>query len=120
MLLDSSALIAAIKREPGAAVVEEALPYCRIAAVNWVEVIGWVRRHAPTAEPKLRAAGLHLMAFGPPEADIAIRLLAAHRGTLSLGDCACLATAEAHRLPVLTADRIWASLGLAVEIRLIR
>ncbi len=85
-----------------------------------METIAWVRRNDPDAEAGLRAAQLPVLACGSPEAEIAIRLLAAHHGRLSLGDCACLATAEVHGLPVLTADRIWAGLGLPVEVRLIR
>jgi hypothetical protein len=42
------------------------------------------------------------------------------RRGLSLGDAACLATAAVLRLPVLTADRAWAGLGLELDIRLIR
>jgi PIN domain nuclease of toxin-antitoxin system len=48
-------------------------------------------------------------------------LVAAYRRRgISLGDAACLATAEALGLPVLTADRAWATLGIDLDIRLIR
>jgi len=39
---------------------------------------------------------------------------------LSLGDRACLALAARLGLPVLTADRVWASLGPAVNVQVIR
>jgi ribonuclease VapC len=41
---------------------------------------------------------------------------------LSLGDRLCLALAARERLPVLTADQIWAQAGsvVGVEVRLIR
>ena len=45
--------------------------------------------------------------------------LTRHLG-LSLGDRACLALARGESLPVLTADRAWASLQVGVEIRMIR
>ncbi len=39
---------------------------------------------------------------------------------LSLGDRACLALAVQRDLPVMTADRVWAGLGLPIDIQLIR
>ena len=64
---------------------------------------------------------LPVLGFTAPMATRAGALLAAHRRRgLSLGDAACLATAAVLRLPVLTADRAWAGLGLELDIRLIR
>jgi PIN domain nuclease of toxin-antitoxin system len=42
-----------------------------------------------------------------------------HMG-LSLGDRACLALAEHLAVPAFTADRIWQSLNIGIEVRLIR
>jgi PIN domain nuclease of toxin-antitoxin system len=40
---------------------------------------------------------------------------------LSLGDCACLALAEARNVPCLTAERAWAELpNLRIKLELIR
>ena len=39
---------------------------------------------------------------------------------LSLGDCFCIALGEAIREPLITADRQWATLDLAVPLELIR
>jgi PIN domain nuclease of toxin-antitoxin system len=39
---------------------------------------------------------------------------------LSLGDRACLALAQALGLPVMTADRAWASLEVEIKIRTVR
>jgi len=39
---------------------------------------------------------------------------------LSLGDAACLGTAGTLGVPVLTADRAWAALGLDIQIRQLR
>ncbi len=39
---------------------------------------------------------------------------------LSLGDRACLALGQRMGLPVLTTDRVWQSLDVGVEIRVIR
>ncbi|MFL6293015.1 MAG: twitching motility protein PilT [Thermoanaerobaculia bacterium] len=48
-----------------------------------------------------------------------LRALTRHLG-LSLGDRACLALADELKLPAATADRNWADLTLAIEIRVIR
>ena len=39
---------------------------------------------------------------------------------LSLGDRACLALAQRQALPVLTADKTWKQLDLAIEVQLLR
>lgn len=39
---------------------------------------------------------------------------------LSLGDRACLATAQQLKLPVITADRTWQKLDVGVEVHIVR
>ncbi len=67
------------------------------------------------------AIGLDVAAFGAREAAEVGRLetLLLRRGN-SLGDRACLALAGLRALPVLTADLGWATLGLPIEVRLLR
>jgi PIN domain nuclease of toxin-antitoxin system len=127
LILDSSALLAAVLEEPGGEAVELALaegPSAFLASVNFAEAIAvLVRLHgmAPReARDDLLALGVTVLPFGAEEAEPAAILHAAHRGVLSLGDAACLATAMVRGLPVLTADRAWAPLGLPVEVRLVR
>ena len=82
-----------------------------------------VRKGQPReqAEGLATELALPVFPFDAATAAGAARLLVAHRRhDLSLGDCACLATARQHGLPVMTADRAWAGLDLGVEIRLIR
>jgi len=69
----------------------------------------------------LPAIGLAVAPFGAAAAAEAGRLepLLIRRG-ISPGDRACLALAGLRRLPVLTADRAWATLGPPSEIRLLR
>ncbi|MBU8545736.1 MULTISPECIES: PIN domain-containing protein [Roseomonadaceae] len=120
MLLDASAVLALLRREPGADVTAAALPAAVISAVNWTEVAAKLLPGPPERMEAWEALQIPVLDYDAATALDAARLLAAHRGILSLGDCACLATAARQALPVLTADRVWATLGLAVEVRLIR
>lgn len=88
--------------------------------MNWLEVLASVLRGPEREATALARIGLMLIPFDGVLALRASGMLARHRGTLSLGDCARLATAELRNFPVHTADRIWATLGLPIEVRLIR
>ncbi len=127
VLLDSSALLAALLEEPGGEAVRAALASSApllLSTVNLAEAIAIlaIRRGlaAPEARGDILSLGLALLPLGEAEAERAGGLLGRYRGRLSLGDCACLATAQIHGLPVLTADRPWAGMDLGVEVRLIR
>jgi ribonuclease VapC len=120
MLLDASAVIALLKDEPGAAVVIAALEGSTISAVNLTEVLGKLLPGNERAGTALDMLNIPVLPFTDREAAAAGRLLNTHRGVLSLGDAACLATAHAHSLPVLTADRAWTALDIGLDIRLIR
>lgn len=123
IILDSSALIALFRRETGAELVLAALESAAISAVNLAETVAKaVERGASPEEAAgfVRDLALPILSFNEAEAEAAGAILGRHRGRLSLGDCACIATAQAHGLPVLTADRAWPALELGVEIRLIR
>ena len=124
VLLDTSALLALILKEPGADRVLPELDRAAISAVNLTEVIevGVRRGHAiGRAARWAEELSLPVVRFDAAMAVEAARLLAvAREKDVSLGDCACLATARVLRLPVLTADRVWATLDLGVKVRLIR
>lgn len=125
-LLDASALLALIQNEPGADVVLSALSDgAAMSAVNAEEVAarlagkGWPE---PAVASSLATLGVDILPF---KSDMALRSGALRPATasagLGLGDRACLATAAAHGLPALTADRAWLKLDLpGVEIRPIR
>lgn len=127
LVIDTSALVAPIFGEPGAEAVTAAFAGSDpilLSTVNLAETAAVLaRRHGvPPAEAlaDILLFGVEILPFGTDEAARAAPLLAAHRGVLSLGDAACLATAMLRGAPVLTGDRAWAELGLAVEIRLLR
>ena len=125
-LLDASAMLALVFKEPGAEVVVEALRsgVC-MSSVNAAEVAarlheeGW---QAPQVALVFDELGVRVLPFAVDVALLSGRYRAATRSLgLGLGDRACLATARIQGCPLLTADRAWAELDLeGVEVRCIR
>lgn len=123
-VLDATALLALLQEEPGAETVAEAIPQSSISAINLAEVVGKLV-DAGMPEEAVRAAltglGIEVVPF---DEDLAyrtglLRPLTSPYG-LSLGDRACLALGQRLGRPVLTADRVWASLKVGVKVRVIR
>ncbi|MBR0656335.1 PIN domain-containing protein [Plastoroseomonas arctica] len=118
-LLDSSAIIALLRREPGGSVVEEALEDAAMSSVNAAETVSILIRFGDDpsrAERYLIDLGLPIIAFDAAQWASTGTLAARNRGVLSL----CLATAASLDIAILTANRAWAGLGLTQDIRLIR
>ena len=124
VVLDASAVLAILQREPGSAVVAEHLSTAVISAVNVAEVASRLSdRGVPDggAREAISALRLEIAVFDHELAYASAALRPATRRLgLSLGDRACLALAKREGLPALTADRAWASLDMGVEIRLVR
>ena len=124
VLLDASAVLAALLQEPGGEAVDARFAEAEIGAVNASEVVAKLvdRGQTPAAaEAALRDTLLPVRGFGPADAMRAGRLRAETRGRgLSLADRACLAQAAGAGLPVLTADRAWAGLDIGIEVEVIR
>ena len=126
-VLDASALLALLKREPGEERVERALADgAVISAVNLSEVVAKLAGGG-TPETGIRARigalRVDVADFDGADAFAAGLLLPATRAAgLSLGDRACIALGRRSRLPVLTADIAWTSLDLGpgVEITALR
>ena len=124
-VLDSSALLAALFDEPGAAATDAALAEAAMSAVNYSEVIAAQVRKGEKLEAAMRNVDdleLPLIAW---DADLAreaadLSPLAWTHG-LSFGDRACLATARRLRRTVVTAEREWRRLPkLGIDIHIIR
>ncbi|MBI3776080.1 MAG: type II toxin-antitoxin system VapC family toxin [Gammaproteobacteria bacterium] len=122
-LLDASALLALLHREPGEKKVAETIANATICTVNLAEVIGKLQDTGipnEAAQTAVETLGLRVVAFDQAMAFEAGRLRVLTRALgLSLGDRACLAAGIVLELPVLTADREWlklkSKLGLVIE-----
>ena len=120
VVADSSALLAALKNEPFSNIDPRELVGATISAVNLCEVLAKLLEDGLSeaqADAAVSAMDLRVVSFDELQAHTAARLrsVTRHAG-LSLGDRACLAPAE----KLVTADRVWASLDLGVEVVLIR
>lgn len=123
-VLDASALMAVIRREPGAAFVEARMAGAAMSTVNASEaVMRSVEKgfSEDLVTALISAQRLELVAFDADLALAAARLRpVTRRFGLSFADRACIATAVRLGAPVVTADRVWASLDLPCAIELIR
>jgi len=125
IVLDASALLAVLNREPGAEkLTPQLLSGATSSSVNLAEVQSklvsrgikpdeaWEATISPIREAS---------AFTDDQAKIAGSLIAQTSAFgLSLGDRACLALGIALKAPVYTADRSWRNLKLGVRIHLVR
>jgi PIN domain nuclease of toxin-antitoxin system len=122
--LDTSAIMAVIRREPGRERVAQVLAQGVVSTVNYAEVIGkLVMRGMPVglARAQFDGLGVPTVPFDDEQAVEAGNLRrVSHHFQLSLADRACLALARLRKLPVLTSDRKWSELNIDVEIRQIR
>jgi PIN domain nuclease of toxin-antitoxin system len=124
VVLDASALLAFLQREPGSGRVRQALPDAVIGSVNLAEVVTkLVQWGAPADRVAERLADLDLNVHAF-DRDLAFAAGALHAQTrrrgLSLGDRACLALAGSLAAPVLTADGAWQRADVGIEVELIR
>jgi len=124
IVLDSSAILTVLNREPGADVVVQELSEAVVSTVNVAEVATRLHDYGmPDDEVRSVIAHLDLdtVSYDGEQAYVSATLRAATRAVgLSLGDRACLGLARIRSLPALTADTVWGGLDVGVEIRLIR
>ena len=123
-VLDASAILTLLHDEPGACEVTPWIAEGVVSAVNLAEVVAKLLKAGMPEGPAISAIeglALGVIAF---DTTMAVRAGALRPPTrslgLSLGDRACLATAQELELPVITADRIWRELELHVPIHIVR
>lgn len=124
MVIDASALLALLFREPGAEVVKAELPFGFVSAVNVSEVLARLSLANYPLDPFIRtlaAAEVTIVPFDLEQARAAAGLIIATRPAgLGLGDRACLALALSRSMPALTADRAWTGLSIGIDVQTIR
>jgi len=124
-VLDASAVLAWILREPGAERITALMLQgnCLISSVNAAEVVAKLAdkgRPEAALRQVIGYIGARLVPFDAEQATESglLRPRTRHLG-LSLGDRACLALALTHQVGIITADRPWLQLaeplGLVIE-----
>jgi ribonuclease VapC len=126
VVLDASALLAALLDEPGKDRVDAAINGALMTTVNLAEVVGhFAKLGADRADIDGLLAGLPII-YVEPDKDLAIEAglmrPAGESAGLSLGDRMCLAQARRAGVKALTADRAWQPIAviLGVDVELIR
>jgi PIN domain nuclease of toxin-antitoxin system len=123
VVLDASAILAVILREPGADKFSRLVTGGLVSAVNVSEVVARLSDWG-ASEPEIRGFlnGLELISVpfdsGDAWATGLLRRRTRHE-KLSLGDRACLALAISRGLPALTTDTAWGRLGLGKTVRVV-
>jgi len=124
VVLDASALLAYLREEPGADLVDGLLVDARMASVNWAEVVQKSLSTGVNVDgmlEDLQTLGMRIEPFLPVDGERAGRLWPlTRRQGLSLGDRACLSLGLRLGLTVVTCDRAWAQLPIELEIQLLR
>lgn len=123
-VLDASALLDYLQDEPGNEAVEAVLAESVISSVNWAEVVQKAIAVGVLVDgmrDDLDALGMKIEPFTSEDGLLTGQLWQKTRQYgLSLGDRACLSVGLRLGIPVLTTDRVWANLGLALDVRVIR
>jgi len=125
-VLDASALLAVLYREPGSVVVERYFAQAVVSSVNLSEVAARLSDHGVDSQEALEilsGLGLEVREFDTELALMAGALREVTRPLgLSLGDRACLALGIAEGAPILTTDRAWADVPIetTAEVVIVR
>lgn len=125
VILDTSALMALLQREPGQDIVRPLIKYAVMSTINVAEALTALQRtqvYPDYSLPLIISIIGTITPFTLQHAQQTAELqpLVKHKG-LSLGDRACLALGIIMQCPVYTADKIWAEIKIDnLEVKLIR
>lgn len=123
-VLDASALLALLFKEPGGEAVFAHLPGSLLSAVNLSEVVSKSIESGMTVVESHRILAefpCEIVPFDAEQAYLTASLRVPTRQYgLSLGDRACLALGMKSKCPVITAERQWDACGIEVQVIRIR
>jgi len=123
-LLDTSAIIALLKKEPGYEILEGLIANSSISSVNLSELVAVLVRSGITEDEIDEIITDIAPEIIPFSENLAIQAgkLAKHTKDfgLSLGDRACVATGIHHNMTIYTTDKIWQELKPLADIILVR
>ena len=123
-VLDASAVLAILLKEPGADIVRPHLPGAMISSVNVAEVINRRLKNGESLERNaqiIASLQMRVVDFDFEQAVMSASFKPYARiANLSLADRACLTLGLLRNVPVLTAEHNWTTADMGVEIRLIR
>lgn len=124
-LLDTSAIIALLKKEPGYKIVENIIASSAMSAINLAELTIVLQR-LEISEDEIKEITTDIVPQIIPFCfDLAKRISILSKFTngygLSLGDKVCIVTGEYYNMNIYTADKIWSELEIPnAKIHLIR
>jgi len=124
LVIDASAVLAVLFAEKGADAVVRQMPGALISCVNLAEVTTRALDLGKPLEDTVREIErlpLISVSFDEEQAHVTASLRKATKPFgLSLGDRACLALGLIRRATVLTGDRDWKKLKLAIDVQTFR
>ncbi|MBE9197723.1 type II toxin-antitoxin system VapC family toxin [Nodularia sp. LEGE 06071] len=123
VVMDASAVLALLNQETGSEEISQFIGNAAISAVHLSEVIAKLAEAGIPAEDIRQILGnlnLEVIPFNEEQALKAGMMRPATKSIgLSFGDRACLALGIFLNQPVLTTDRLWGSLSVGIEIRVV-
>ncbi|MEP6601521.1 MAG: type II toxin-antitoxin system VapC family toxin [Nitrospirota bacterium] len=124
IVIDASALLALLFGETGHEMVDAALDHGVMNAVNLAEVASrlfFLGADEQTTRDRLGDLPVEIIPFTAEHAyRVGLLRVSTKAQGLSLGDRACIATAEELNLPALTSDQSWSRLKLKIPVQVIR
>lgn len=125
-LLDTSALIALLKKESGYEMIEKIIANSAISSVNFSEFVAVLARSGISyidIDEMIKDIVPEIIPFCEDTSTKAGKLITVTKDYgLSLGDRACIATGDHYQMEIHTTDKVWSKLQpqIATKITVIR